>query len=287
MSSGIVIGMVVGEDFDHLSKNLPFYGRSPGFDKVAITSSTNEKLLSLLREYGFEVHHKEFTNYSDQRNKLLTAVGPRWLLQLDADERPEPQLLEEVKAVADDEGNRSSILLLPRKNFFMNRLMLHGRQYPDYIPRYFYNEDVHYEGLVHERLVHSKKTKHLKASILHFGDDDISTRLYKVVKYSVSEAKEMTRCPSLPELLVRPAGFFLVSLFRDRAFLDGIPGIVWLIQATICYELKFLIAYYWSYKKRVTYRDAQWNGEALPGGQGMKGEGVLPRGSVGHQGNGR
>lgn len=260
MGGTVVIGMIVGDDLQHLSKNLPFYGREIGFEKAAIVSTSDERVLALLREYDFEIERKSFTNYADQRNSLLALVGSRWLLQLDADERPEPGLLEEVRALSEEDANRGEVLLVLRKNFFMNRLMLHSRQYPDYIPRFFYNENLRYDGAVHERLVHSRPMRRLQGSILHYGDEDIVARLSKAVRYSTIEARGMTRRPRLLDLFLRPVAFFLVSLIRDRAFLDGIPGLVWTIQATICYELKFLFAYYWSWKRTTTERGHLWNG---------------------------
>jgi len=251
--------MIIGDDFQPLRSNLPFYGREPGFEKIALVSTRDEKVMSLLQEYGFEIHYREFTVHSDQRNHLLEIVGPRWLLQLDADERPEPKLLAEVQALAGQSGAKDNLYIAARCNYFMNRFMRYGKQYPDYQKRFFFNDGPHYEGMVHEILIHSKRVVPLEGRILHYSDDDISTRLFKMVVYSLYEAEGKERNPTLAGLLFKPPILFLVRLLKDRAFLDGIAGIVWLVQSTICYQLEYLISYYW-HRKKAALATQGWNG---------------------------
>lgn len=259
MDDRVVIGIMVGDDYQPLRANLPFYGKESGFDKVALVSTRDQRITSLLQEYGFDVHYREFTVHSDQRNRLLELVGPRWLFQIDADERPEAGLLHEIRELARDGGAEDTVYVVARCNYFMNRFMRHGKQYPDYQKRFFFNEGIHYEGMVHEIMVHSKNVVPLKGRLLHYSDEDISTRLFKVVVYSLHEAEGKKRKATLGGLIFKPLAFFFLRLIVDRAFLDGIAGIVWLIQSTLCYQMEFLVSYYWR-RKREALPVVGWNG---------------------------
>jgi hypothetical protein len=89
-------------------------------------------------------------DFGAQRNRLQAMAGTGWVLQLDTDEMPSPELLEalgRLTAAADRDGLRS--LGLPRRNLVDGVL---SALYPD-IQYRLNRADVRFAGTVHERPV--------------------------------------------------------------------------------------------------------------------------------------
>ena len=168
-------------------------------------------------------------------------------------------MLDEIRELVGHGASKDTVYATARCNYFMNRFMRYGKQYPDYQKRFFFNDAIHYEGMVHEIMVHSKKVVPLKGRLLHYSDEDISTRLFKVVVYSLHEAEGKKRQSTLVGLIFKPLVFFFLRLIFDRAFLDGVAGIVWLVQSALCYQMESLVSYYWR-RKRAALPVKGWNG---------------------------
>src|SRR5262249_27744285 len=59
---------------------------------VVVDSGSSDRTVEISRRYTDRVHHREWTGYVDQKNYALEKASHDWILSLDADERPSPEL---------------------------------------------------------------------------------------------------------------------------------------------------------------------------------------------------
>jgi hypothetical protein len=133
-------------------------------------------------------------DFASQRNRLQDLAGTRWVLQLDADERPDAALLDALGwlvASADRDGLRA--LGLPRRN------MVDGAQsalYPD-IQYRLTRSDIRFDGRVHERPVvpFAESSLALYGAILHRLDGArvrARTRIYEAMSAGAGRPEDET-----------------------------------------------------------------------------------------------
>ncbi|MEG3165355.1 hypothetical protein U1701_12195 [Sphingomonas sp. PB2P19] len=134
-------------------------------------------------------------DFAAQRNRLQDLAGTRWVLQLDADERPDAALLAALGWLvegADRDGLRA--LGLPRRN------IVDGAQsalYPD-IQYRLTRGDIRFEGRVHERPVvpFPQSSLALAGTILHRLDGErvrARTRIYEGMSAGAGRPEDETR----------------------------------------------------------------------------------------------
>jgi glycosyltransferase involved in cell wall biosynthesis len=104
-----------------------------------VDSGSSDRTLEIARRFSAEIRHHDFENYAIQRNWALDnlPINTPWVLNLDADERLTPELLEEIKKVLEQPPGDVSGFLLRRRTIFMGRWIRHGGHYPSYHLRLF------------------------------------------------------------------------------------------------------------------------------------------------------
>ncbi len=104
-----------------------------------VDSGSSDQTLEIAERYSAVTRHHEFENYAVQRNWALDnlPIETPWVLNLDADERLTPELLEEMRNVLEQPPPNVSGFLLRRRTIFMGRWIRHGGHYPSYHLRLF------------------------------------------------------------------------------------------------------------------------------------------------------
>ena len=218
------------------------------FDSYS-TDETAEKAESL----GARVFKREFDNYGAQREaaRCLPYKYP-WVLAVDADERPEPALVEEMYQLVQQPGQKHLAFRLRRKDHFMGRWIKHSTLYPSWFVRLYRHADIFYEArAVHEyphvpgivgeltgHLLHDSFSKgleewfvkHCRYATLEaqenlklLSNSSSSSRLFNLISLDPVQRRR-----KLKELSVRvpfrPYLRFLYSYVFRMGFLDGIAG---------------------------------------------------------------
>lgn len=155
-------------------KNLPGCLSSLGWcdDVVVFDSFSTDRTVALARAGGARVVQHRFDNYSAQREAARTLVDYKhpWVLALDADERPEPVLVEEMLAQVRQAGNRHHAFRLRRKDYFFGRWIRHSTLYPSWFVRLYRHDKIRYEArLVHEYPTVSGSTGRLDGHLIHYS----------------------------------------------------------------------------------------------------------------------
>lgn len=104
-----------------------------------VDSGSSDRTLEIAERYSAAIRHHAFENYAVQRNWALEnlPIETPWVLNLDADERLTPELLDEIQNVLEQPPANVSGFLLRRRTIFMGRWIRHGGHYPSYHLRLF------------------------------------------------------------------------------------------------------------------------------------------------------
>jgi hypothetical protein len=192
-----------------------------------------------------------FENYGAQREAGRATVSYKnpWLLVLDADERVDQILTQELLTLA-GQGGPYDAYRMRMKNHFMDKWVKHSTLYPGWCVRLLRHQVVHYEDRsVHEYPVVSTAIGELKGHLLHYSfNKGLSSWMAKHNYYSTLEAEEnrkslaqgdtdfgglftldpVRRRRSIKLLSLRmpcrPLLRFLYMYLFRRGFLDGMAG---------------------------------------------------------------
>jgi len=149
-----------------------------------------------------------------------------WILNLDADERLEDDLVNWLKNT-DLESLSVDAIETRRRNFVGSRTTRFGGQYPDYVCRIFDRRNAHFlEVFAHTR-IQAPRLLRISAHITHFSFTDYPDILMRACKYGMWLGKQMAErhrrvWPMTPYL----HGFFsfFKHYFIKLGFLAGADG---------------------------------------------------------------
>src|SRR5207247_9739514 len=91
---------------------------------VVLDSGSTDGTLEIARAHGAKVFVEPWKGFAAQKNSAMDKASGDWVLQLDADEAPEPELTEEIAATLRGQPALSGYRI-PRKNFFLVRWIMH------------------------------------------------------------------------------------------------------------------------------------------------------------------
>ncbi len=185
-------------------------------------------------------------NFHINKNKAINVASGEWILQLDADEVVSKELLNEIKKVVNTKSNINGYWI-PRRNFFLGRFLKKGGQYPDYTLRLYRKGFGRLPAKdVHEQAVVDGKTGYFKNDLLHMRDKTFSIYIERFNRYTnllASQLKEVGVKISVFSfvnyMVVRPLVWFIKVYFRNRGYVDGFPGFVFVLFSS----LRFPVAY--------------------------------------------
>lgn len=239
-------------------KNLPACLESVAWsdDIVVFDSYSTDRTVEIAKQHGARVVQRKFDNYGTHREAARSdvAYSHQWVLALDADERLEPELREEIRAVVSDPSMPHASYRMRRKDYFMGRWIRHSTLYPSWFVRLYRPDRIRYEPrLVHEYPIVDGTVGILKGHLIHHSFyKGISEWLAKHNSYSGLEAREnlanirdrnvdLTALVSFREpvrqrralkelsfrLPCRPLLRFLYMYVWRRGFMDGWPGLTY------------------------------------------------------------
>lgn len=213
-------------------KNLPRSLSSLGCcdDIVVVDSGSNDKTVTIAREYGVRVIERPFNSYADQKNFAARVAENDWILSLDADEVLSEELATEL-SVLKRVGPRADAYSVPRLAQYMNKWIRHSGWYPDRKIRLYNRSKARWVGeYVHEAVNVRGKIGALKGDLLHFTCQSFSQHMVRIDHYTTLAADEMIskgQRVGFIRLLILPLWTFFRTYVLQRGFLDGTEG--WII----------------------------------------------------------
>lgn len=212
---------------------------------LVVDSGSTDKTVELAKKSDAKVIYRAWDNdFSAQRNFAIDNVQTDWLLFLDADERIDDLLAEQIKrAVADKTLKQYSML---RRIHAFGFEYKHGIFKPDEVIRLFPAKKVHYENKVHERPVCDLSKEKLNGYIEHYTYDSWQSWWDKAGHYTTiwaEDAYNHGKRTGVGGAFLHAFYGFLRAYIVQLGFLDGWSGLYSSLQHFIYTMMKYLKLY--------------------------------------------
>lgn len=223
-------------------------------EMVVVDGGSSDKTVALAKKLGARVIEADNPPiFHINKQKAIDACQGDWILQLDADERVSSQLKEEIlKTIKKTDFNG---FWLPRKNFFLDRFLTKGGQYPDHTLRlYRQGEGKLPCQSVHEQAVVEGEVGYLRNDLLHYPYPNFEEYLNKANRYAKLFATEYQQQKVgtglgsiLKYLFLIPMVTFLKIYLRHLGLVDGFPGLVFAFYSGMVRKTAYVTC--WEEKK--------------------------------------
>lgn len=215
-------------------------------DLVIVDGSSTDNTREIAKQFTPRVYRvKHQPMFHKNKQIALDKAKHNWVFQLDADEVVTPQLKKEIKAAI--KSTQYAGFSLPRKNFFLGRFLTKGGQYPDRVIRLVRKDKSHFPcRSVHEQISVKGQVGELKNDLLHYPYSPISQYFTKFNHYTDLEAKELTKklkpWSIIEYMILKPIYWFVLTYFRHKGFVDGLPGFIFSLLSALRYPITFIKA---------------------------------------------
>ena len=209
---------------------------------LIVDSGSTDKTVELAKANGAKVVYRAWDNdFSAQRNFALEHVETEWILYLDADERINEKLRENIIDKINCGENK--------QYSFMRRVYAFGFEYkhgifkPDEVLRMFPTQSVHWENKVHEHPVCTFQKEKLSGFIEHYTYDSWQQWWDKAGKYTTIWAEDVYgrgKRTSVGGAFFHALYGFLRAYFVQLGFIDGWSGLYSSFQHFIYTLMKYL-----------------------------------------------
>lgn len=193
---------------------------------IVVDSQSVDRTVEIARRYTPNVHVRAWQGYANQKAFALKAASHEWVLSLDADERVQPKLAEEIAAADLDafDGYR-----IKRENYFLGRRIRGCGWGRDYQVRLFRkSRTTVIDRPVHEGFKVDGAMGVLAGAITHYSYRTLKEAFAKIDAYSTLEAEGKARRMSANPIamLGAPLFAFLQHYLVRRGFIDGTYGVM-------------------------------------------------------------
>jgi len=214
---------------------------------IVVDSESIDRTVEIARRYTPNVHTRAWQGYANQKAFALEAASNEWVLSLDADERIQPKLADEIANTdLSFDGYR-----IKRENYFLGKRIRGCGWGRDYQVRLFRkSRTTVIDRPVHEGFRVDGAMGVLNGAITHYSYRTLKEAFAKIDTYSTLEAKEkaarMTVNPIT--MLCAPPLAFLHHFIVRRGFIDGTYGaMVSLMHALTKLQVRMKI---WEMRKK-------------------------------------
>ncbi len=221
---------------------------------VVVDAASNDGTLEAagtVREANVRIVSHEFNYPAAQKNWAIPQASHPWVFLLDADERPEPELVSSVKKLL--EGSpKADAYWVKRRNIYFGRAMRFGGLDNDKVVRLFRRECRYDDVKVHEEIALNGLNVGVigQGRLVHDTIRDWPHYLAKNELYSRWGAEQLFmegKGAGLVSILLRPLHRFLKQYFLRLGFLDGVPGAIVAFTSAYCVFLKYSML--WTMRK--------------------------------------
>lgn len=206
---------------------------------IVVNNNSTDKTLEIAKKYTDIIYNQPNNpqNIDLQKNLGISKATCEWILVLDADERVEQELADEIRSL--DEKSDFSGYNIARKNIIFGKWIAHTGWYPDYQLRLFKKGKGKFEEKhVHQSIKIEGEVGYLKNSIKHLNYESVSQFLDKIIKtYTVSEAQALIDKGytfQFSDVFKMPLKEFYSRYLARQGYKDGMHGL----------SLSLLMAFY-------------------------------------------
>ncbi|MFA6281666.1 MAG: glycosyltransferase family 2 protein [Candidatus Omnitrophota bacterium] len=217
---------------------------------IVIDDASTDNTVELSTSLGATVFVKKMDVEGTHRNWAYLKTRNEWVLSLDADERPTPELKEEINALLVN-NPKENAFTIPRRNFIGDYWIRWGGLYPSAQIKLFRKDKFKWEEVeVHPRAILEGDCGHLTKDLIHYTYRDWADFLKKLnnqttfeaqkwYKLSLENPKKARYKMNTFHALWRVVDRFIRAFFAKKGYRDGFIG--------------FMIAYFGSLYQIVSY----------------------------------
>lgn len=154
---------------------------------VVVDGGSRDATVEIARRSGARVAIRPFDTFAAQRNFALSLCTSDWVLSIDADERPTPRLVAEIRRRTAD--GRHAAYRVPIKSTIFGRRMRYAGTQDDRPVRLFRRAGACWEGDVHEVLHFAGPLGRLSNWLEHHTLPDLDQFLAKMNRYTTLAAQ--------------------------------------------------------------------------------------------------
>jgi len=199
---------------------------------ILVNNSSTDKTVAIARKYTSKIFNRpnhQMLNLN--KNYGFTKASGDWVLNLDADERVNDKLREEIKFKLQEESLMINGYEIPRKNILFHRWIQHGIWWPDYQLRLFKKGKGKFPCQhVHEKLKVDGQINQLENPLIHYNYNSVGQFVRKMNDiYTEDEAENFLKAGKKIywyDALSMPVNDFLANFFSRESYKDGLHGLV-------------------------------------------------------------
>ncbi|HWB13262.1 MAG TPA: glycosyltransferase family 2 protein [Pirellulales bacterium] len=217
-----VICIVLNEE-----QNLPGLLAGLGWvdEVVVVDGGSRDGTRDIARRFGASVHERPFDNFANQQNYALSLARGDWILSLDADERPTPEMIAEIRARVHDP--RFDAYRVRIRSSIFGRLVRFSGTQDDRQLRLVRRGHARWQGEVHETLEATGPIGQLRCWLEHDPLPTLSVFLTKMHRYTTlaAQARVERKCaPRFKDGWYSPAREVFRRLIWKQGIWDGPQG---------------------------------------------------------------
>jgi glycosyltransferase involved in cell wall biosynthesis len=196
-------------------------------DVVVVDSLSTDRTAEFARAEGATVVEQAFLGDGPQRTFGLPHCRHDWIVNLDADERLEDDLVDYLlRHDLDAEGHDA--YETRRRNHIGMRASPYGGQYPDHVCRIFHRARASFPPVLAHTRIEAADICRLDAHITHYSFRDYPDIFRRALQYPVKMGEELAasdRHISALAPFVHGSGAFIKHYIGKRGFLAGLDGL--------------------------------------------------------------
>lgn len=196
-----------------------------GFDEVLVyDTGSSDQTFEIAEQFpNVKLIKKTFVGFGPTHNLVTNLAKNDWILSIDSDEVPTPEMLAEIASL---KMKPTEVYSFPRNNYFNGKWIKWCGWYPDRVVRLYnrnstkFSDNQVHEGVITDHLTHVK----LKGALKHYSYGSIAEFLDKMQLYSDLFAKQNVGKKSSSPFKAVIRGFFTFfkSYIIKRGFMGGV-----------------------------------------------------------------
>ncbi len=208
---------------------------------IVVDGGSTDDTVARAKSAGACVLTLSGSTIGSQRNVGIEMARTRWVLAIDADERVDSTLRNEIARVV-DLADGPPAYGFHFRNEYLGRELKHGPWGRDWHVRLFVRDLRYSTTKVHEGLEVQGTVGHLDGAVIHRPYRDIAHHAAKIMKYArwgADDLRAKGRRPSVWALATRPAWRFVRDYFLYSGWRDGIQGFIAAVLSAFASFMKY------------------------------------------------
>lgn len=195
---------------------------------IVVDCGSTDETLDIARRYDARIFSQEWLGYREQKKFAFSKATGDWILEIDADERLDEQLKQEILHML-EHGTEHAGFTVNMKHIYMGRWLTNRMFYPDPHLRLFRRTKGRLVGpLVHHYVDVDGTIGKMNGHLIHLAYPSISHHIQKISKQVRTETEDYWKQGvmkfSLLRLLLHPVYRFLQMYFIKGGYKDGLEG---------------------------------------------------------------